>query len=216
MNLNQSDLNKKVEEFKDKRNTAINRKGYSAFGINNEVNLTNYYWFENRLSKDECQKAIDLGLSNNPESADTFSGNASTVRKSNVSWLPIRPDITWLLDHLKECVLEANEIWGIEYCGFWESIQFTHYNGVGSHYDFHLDIGPGHGFRKISIVVQLSDPNTYEGGDLIIDTGSNTTTCPRGLGNVILFPSILIHKVTPVTKGERFSLVSWVSGPNWK
>ena len=197
-------------------NKSDNRKEYDSFGVNDQINLTDYYWFKNRLSKEECQKAIDLGLSKNPESTDTFSGDASKIRKSNVSWLEIRPDIEWLLDHLKECVLEANKEWGIEYSGFRESIQFTHYNEVGSHYDFHLDIGPGHSFRKISIVVQLSDPNTYKGGDLVIDTGSNLITCPRGLGNVILFPSILLHKVTPVTKGERFSLVSWVSGPNWK
>ena len=216
MELTETQLSDKVSEFKKRRGNSVSNDSSKFFGIDENTNLTNYYWFRNRFSQEECNKVIEQGMKNNPHKADTFAGE-SEVRKSNVSWLDIdNSETEWILDILKDCVQEANQDWKIDYCGFWENVQFTHYDGVGSHYDFHLDIGPGHGYRKISIVVQLSESTKYDGGDLVLDTGSNLTTCPRGLGNVILFPSILMHKVTPVTRGERFSLVCWVSGPNWK
>ena len=70
--------------------------------------------------------------------------------------------------------------------------------------------------RKISITVQLSDPSEYEGGDLQIKINAGQSDTPKGLGNVVIFPSYLLHRVTPVTKGLRRSLVLWITGPAFK
>ena len=67
--------------------------------------------------------------------------------------------------------------------------------------------------RKISIVVQLSDPLEYEGGELQISDGGTNRVCEKTKGTIIIFPSYLLHRVTPVTKGTRRSLVLWVTGP---
>ena len=64
--------------------------------------------------------------------------------------------------------------------------------------------------------MQLSDPSEYQGGDLNISTGGNIMTPEKDLGNVIIFPSILQHEVLPIISGNRYSLVSWVSGPAWR
>ena len=60
--------------------------------------------------------------------------------------------------------------------------------------------------------VQLSDENTYEGGDLILHFGGEHFTSPRVKGSVIVFDSRLTHEVTPITRGERYSLVKWFHG----
>jgi PKHD-type hydroxylase len=73
--------------------------------------------------------------------------------------------------------------------------------------------------RKLSCSVQLTDPDTYEGGDLILQTGKNETdrhTFTRKRGSVIVFPSMVYHKVTPVTSGTRFSAVAWMRGQAFK
>lgn len=70
--------------------------------------------------------------------------------------------------------------------------------------------------RKFSISLQLSDPSEYEGGDLLIKSGVTPGVAPKAKGQVVGFPSFMLHKVTPVTSGIRRSLVVWVTGPAFK
>jgi PKHD-type hydroxylase len=103
--------------------------------------------------------------------------------------------------------------------GFAENFQYTVYNGEAEepgHYTWHQDWNNSGTPRKLSLVVQLSDPSEYEGGDLQIMSGAEPTTVDKGLGKVVLFPSFMLHRVTPVTKGIRRSLVVWVTGPAFK
>ncbi len=90
-----------------------------------------------------------------------------------------------------------------------EPLQLAEY-GVGDKYDDHLDIGPGAAMmRKLSVSVQLTDPATYEGGDLHI---WGTGRVDRAQGAAIVFPSYLVHRVEAVTRGIRRSLVAWGVG----
>ena len=69
--------------------------------------------------------------------------------------------------------------------------------------------------RKLSIVIQLSDPKDYDGGDFeFFDEGGNGKF--RGKGSVLVFPSVHMHRVTEVTSGVRYSLVSWAEGLRWR
>ena len=71
--------------------------------------------------------------------------------------------------------------------------------------------------RKVSITVQLSEPDEYEGGDLEMwQGGSSVCTAARGAGVVFIFPSYMMHRVTKVTKGTRRSFVLWVGGQHYK
>jgi PKHD-type hydroxylase len=67
--------------------------------------------------------------------------------------------------------------------------------------------------RKFSISVQLSDPSDYEGCNLEFQAGNKVETAPRTLGAVIAFPSYVLHRVTPCTRGTRKALVAWTTGP---
>ena len=102
--------------------------------------------------------------------------------------------------------------WGFELAGS-ERLQFSAY-GPGEHYDWHIDLGAQHHFaqRKISISIQLNDPAEYDGGDLEVSIDSDNKLCARSKGAVILFPSYALHRVTPVTRGTRYSLVAWIVG----
>lgn len=94
-------------------------------------------------------------------------------------------------------------------------IQYTEYDeSYKGHYNWHIDMGNGeHSTRKLSVVIQLSDPSEYEGGELQISKGGDISTCDKTKGTIITFPSFVLHRVTPVTKGTRRSLVLWISGP---
>ena len=70
--------------------------------------------------------------------------------------------------------------------------------------------------RKVSVIVQLSDTSEYKGGELQINTGGQIKTIPKVKGSVVIFPSYLLHRVTPVTTGLRKSLVLWAGGGHYK
>jgi PKHD-type hydroxylase len=101
--------------------------------------------------------------------------------------------------------------------GFVEDFQYTVYEEGNDHYTWHMDKGKNSTSpRKLSLVLQLSDPSEYDGGDLEIFTGVNTTTLEKKKGIIHAFPSFVMHRVTPVTRGVRRTLVIWVSGPKFK
>jgi len=87
----------------------------------------------------------------------------------------------------------------------------------GGNYNWHCDYGisPKRGVvRKLSMSIQLTNPDEYEGGELqIVDYSNHTINAPTDLGTVIVFDSKIPHKVWPVTFGKRIALVGWVSGP---
>ena len=101
-----------------------------------------------------------------------------------------------------------------------EAVQFSEYSSkYDGFYGKHLDIvqnSSSTGVRKLSFSVQLSSPDSYEGGELILHTCDEPTVAPKELGSLILFPSYTLHEVTPVTEGVRYSLVGWVIGPAFK
>ena len=96
-----------------------------------------------------------------------------------------------------------------------EGVQLSRYR-VGQFYNKHMDFNGDQETkshtRKLSMSVQLSDENTYDGGDLIIYFGGKHFISPRIKGSVIVFDSRLTHEVTPITRGERYSLVKWFHG----
>jgi PKHD-type hydroxylase len=70
--------------------------------------------------------------------------------------------------------------------------------------------------RKLSFVLQLSDPKNYKGGELQIHLGETPNVMKKEQGTVVAFPSPTLHEVTPITKGKRYSLVGWITGKPFK
>ena len=189
------------------------------FQVKEDINQTNYYWFENGFTTQEIDTIVNGSLEYEFQKAIIMDeGNTDKFRKSNIKWLPFDSKWEWVIDKIMSQVTEANKtIWNFDLKSIIDNIQYTEYEGNGGHYDWHLDIGPGSiSHRKISITIQLSDPEEYVGGDLQIMTGSEYTTVPRGKGTVVIFPSFLLHRVVPLTSGNRKSLVLWVGGDHYK
>ena len=191
------------------------------FDADQSIDQTNYYWFQNSLSNNELIWIDTLQNKYRYEKANTI-GNPDDIlgeiRKSLIKWLPHDSNTYILYDKFKDMMIEANNsIWKFDLATIRDSIQYTEYLEGGGHYDWHIDIGPGSiNHRKISLVTQLSDSDEYEGGDLEIWTGGEFKTIERKQGCAIIFPSFLMHRVTPITKGIRRSLVLWVGGDSYK
>lgn len=152
-----------------------------------------------------------------------FDGSTQNQEKrsSEIRWINAR-DEKHIHDMLWYFAKEANKnAFGFD-INYLNDIQFTTYYGSeGGKYDWHHDTfwaNPTTQDRKISIVIQLSDPSEYEGGDFELDSQYEQFPIDKikDKGTVMVFPSFLLHRVTPVTSGIRRSLVTWVEGPSFR
>ncbi len=185
---------------------------------NTSVNHFNYYYYETPFTPDEIIKIKQIGDGIQKQKAVIGGGNDAKVsdyRKSEISWITENEETEWLYSKLCDYAITANkEMWNFDIWGYQDDLQYTVYHGNGGHYDWHADLGPNISNRKLSCVLQLSDSNEYEGGELQINTGISILTIPKKLGVLCFFPSFLLHRVTPLTSGIRTSLVTWLSGAN--
>jgi PKHD-type hydroxylase len=174
----------------------------------------------NVFSADECQKIIQLGKGLVEQKANIESTGTEYLDDNyrNGKFAVFSPDddqYAWIFDKSRQVLSLVNgEYWKFDLDGEPDYMQFTIYE-EGDFYDWHLDIGEADsetGKRKISSSVQLSDPVSYENGDLELFVGQEERAAPKDLGSMIIFPSYSLHRVKPVTKGIRYSLVHWMSG----
>ena len=193
-----------------------------TFPQDSTKDMAQYYTEENLFTSDEI-----LWIENNIQDIPLESGTIErgdhtedhSLRYSDIRWLryDMYPKFDWLYNRIQQSIERANQLWGFNLYSTPDHIQHTEYTSGGGHYDWHMDIGGSAlSLRKVSVTVQLSDPNSYEGGDLQIFRSPQPETAPRNLGQVVIFPSYMMHRVTEITKGTRKSLVLWVGGEHYK
>lgn len=182
------------------------------------LNHTNYYYYASAFTPSEILQIKELGDKMPKQKAVTGSSDVaqfSDYRLSEISWIPEMNESEWLYEKIAKYAVAANkEMWDFDIWGFPDDLQYTTYYGDGGHYDWHVDLGPGMSNRKMSVVLQLSTAEEYDGGELQINIGSDVMTVKKELGLLCFFPSFLLHRVTPVTSGVRQSLVTWLGGNN--
>ncbi len=172
-------------------------------------------------------KRLEKQVRGMPETQALTQGDSHFGSKDEdserVAWekgLPMNNDFSWIYSKLQDMVWDVNtQTWNFDLLAMLEpAIHLRYKSTEKGKYDFHIDTGGNAPaiYRKLSLIVLLSDPDDYEGGDVLFQDyqGSDTEEMlyPKTKGTVLLFPSFLRHAVTPVTKGERKSLVLWVHG----
>lgn len=137
----------------------------------------------------------------------------TNTRNSKVCWWYEQHWVTSIFSHYFN---KANrDLWEYD-LNYLNGVQVTKYE-ENNHYTWHCDYGTSDDeryTRKLSATLVISDPSEYEGGNLeFINYHGSTVTVPNTKGTMIIFDSRTPHRVTPVTKGTRVSLVAWMLGP---
>ena len=203
-----------------------------------------FYIFPRALSKPDCDKYLKYCLKNaNWEDASTIAKGYTDVVPSDLKefdeksqkfdYKMRQTDVSFITDKdnmMNELVWgfirEANQVFFHYNLDYFQAIQFARYQN-GGHYDWHQDasgnteLGPES--RKLSLTMSLTDHTTYDGGYLEFYNGNkpydheehNVAKDVKDQGSVIVFDSRDWHRVTPVTKGVRYSIVCWTVGPNF-
>jgi len=171
---------------------------------------------EDAFTPEECKKIIEYGNTFKNKKGIVLS-NDQEVRKSNISWLGLCDESKWFFERLSNIIRDFNnQYFKFDLYGITEAMQFTHYKYPDGKYEAHLDKIYNGVVRKLSAVLQLSDPSKYNGGDLLLHQGPKPMIVNKKQGYLTLFPSYTLHEVRPITKGERYSLVCWVNGKPFK
>lgn len=180
--------------------------------MNNNINTNGLAWifFPGLVSKERCEEILNLEDSQEWKTGTIYGGLDTIHRDCNTKHTNNKD----LIEEIFSILDAANSHckWNFSIQGV-EDIQLTKYT-KNQHYDWHND---GNGIntdcnglsRKLSMSILLNDD--YEGGDFEI--WGDKVVNSKETGTAIVFPSYFNHRVQPITKGIRYSLVAWFSGP---
>ena len=203
-------------------------------GAEKRMNLiNNYFILEEAVTNRFCDHVIEYGKYLKEQVATTWGYNPNTLndydrqelektRKSKITWM----SDNWMYREIQPLIHQVNAQagWNFQW-SMTESFQFTKYEGnQKQHYDWHTDSGDAddNGLtRKISASLILANDDEYEGGDFQIcipnpNQNKIINIKLKQKGTMIFFPSFVWHRVVPVTKGTRYSLVCWSKGNLFK
>ena len=177
---------------------------------------------EHTFSPAECQKILDQNKKLYPTKSTVGTGKGGgtfdpKIRAVDTYNIELTTETQWIFDKIAAAVGTANaEYYKFDLLGITHSLQLLHYKASeNGHYDWHIDCGEGSAAtRKISLSIPLTERNVYEGGNLEINNNGNDMKAIDEQGSITFFPSYLLHRVSPVTSGERWVIVVWVHGSN--
>ena len=174
------------------------------------------------FTPDQCRQVIECGRRQKPQKAQVGmnkpgGGLDTKKRVTTISWIPFK-EMPEMYDQVNEFIQKANRNhFGFEDVHVTEPAQFTEYP-EGGFYDWHMDndVNMQHEppVRKISMTLLLSHESQFEGGDLELMAKGKRAKLTQG--QAIIFASFLNHRVAPVTRGIRQSLVMWFGGTPFK
>lgn len=182
--------------------------------------IASYAYMKNVFTPEECKLIIDIGLKKELINATVNATNQQykpDLRKNKISWLEAEDGLEFMYRKLTDVTLALNnEFFGFDLFGITEKTQFSVYEHIGDGFKLHFDKTYGSVIRKLSLIIQLSDPSEHEGCELKVYTGSIPEVMPKDQGTVIAFPGYVMHEVSPLISGKRYTLVAWLGGPNFK
>ena len=174
------------------------------------------------FTEQECEKIIAYGktlkLKDGEISYNMSPDNTMTeiMRKNKIAFMPINDETRWIFQRFTDHLININDKYFNYDLMAISEIQFTVYE-QGDFYQKHIDTQFGvNPIRKLSACVQLSGENTYEGGDLLLHFKNTPTVSKKEQGTMTAFNSLALYEVTPVTKGTRYGLDLWVTGPKFR
>lgn len=185
------------------------------------ISFNSQFCPELTFTPEECDRIIQVATHTYPSTASVGGGNDGTVareiRSADIYDVTNVPELRWIFDKIAAAVYVANkEHFDFDAGTIQHGLQLIHYKAdaeVPGHYNWHTDAGRGVvATRKISFVAQLSEPDKYKGCELEVFDHGGVIQASKERGSMHMFPSYMVHRVRPIEKGERWSLVIWVHG----
>lgn len=172
-----------------------------------------FVWWEGGFSEEELDILQAKAVAAKGEPKVGADRTDFELRRTAIDWIDNDSEFGWVFNRLSKIVSDLNaQYFNFNLTGFGEPLQLGNYTEEEQGtYGWHQDFGDGPS-RKLTLILQLSDPADYEGGNLELLTAREPFRLRKQRGLVILFPCWTLHRVTPVVRGARQTLVTWISG----
>jgi len=185
----------------------------------NDANLNEHFTqHASGLTDEELARMRRIGDALEARPVRLYGRHDESNVKALGSDFPLNEKTAWFYDRMAALARQINaESYRYDLTGFHENFYFLRYEAPGEHFNWHVDIGgetPAP--RKLSLVLQLSDPSEYEGGEFDVLVSSSHARAAKVKGWITAFPAYKIHRVTPVTRGIRRTLSMFLVGPNFR
>lgn len=182
--------------------------------------LLTHFTMADGFSSGQCDRLTVIAQSATSQDAKLVGNNRDhNLRRADLVWVDDVPGQGWVMAQIIDIVRAANRTFSFDLTAFHESPQIASYDADREgHFDWHADIGDGAlaSQRKLTMVAQLSSPDDYDGGRLELMPSAQVLVAKSERGSVTVFPSYVLHRVTPVTRGLRRSLTIWAHGPAFR
>lgn len=187
-----------------------------------------YVYWDGLFSDDELNKICEISKNKPLESGKILNAsNPPEYRVSKINFCARNETNAWIFNKLNGCIEHINDVYFNYDLNGYEIYQYAEYDSTElGRYNYHMDIsndganlqeGETIETRKLSFSLLLNDPDVdFDGGDFVIKLGEEDCKIKFKKGTIIFFPSYILHKVTPVTRGIRKSLVVWITGPKFR
>ena len=184
----------------------------------------NWCYWKSHFSADQCDQMIQEAQQVPAVAAGVSNMNSvdQNIRRSQIRWIQRAGYWESIFSEMEKLTKRSNDDWFDVRYNQLPPLQFSEYDAAyQGEYKSHQDVFITSGLdiqRKISFVIQLCKPDSYQGGDLTFQQVDATPPPAdiRAQGTVIFFPSLVYHQLTPVTQGIRYSMVGWWEGPAWR
>lgn len=196
--------------------------GGSGYNFNTD-NFLDFFCLENFLNKDEIESILALEPYLNFSEGKTIGQSSySSPTTEDIRYCMtaeiLYNDITkWIYDKISIKVQEINNTYfHFDIDSINEKMQFIKYNCHGHKFDWHMDRYSGGPVRKFAVIIQLSNEEDYSGGSIELMLTREKTIMTKKIGSLIIFPSYILHRVSPILSGTRKSLLCLISGPSFR
>ncbi len=169
--------------------------------------------FAGRFTATECERVIELHQGQAALRSMMPGGKSGSIRNSDLFWVPRATQTDWIFERIRGVATQYNSRYGFGLSAEMGQLQLTRY-AKDQLYNWHMDLGAGAmSLRKISVVVELA-AGGYDGGGTEVFYGEGTNNrIALSQGDALIFPSFILHRALPVRSGTRWTLVSWLTGP---
>jgi PKHD-type hydroxylase len=177
--------------------------------------LYKWYHYQNLYSAEECKRLLELSQQLNSNQHKDIPGSGKNVDVSVVPLEPLRVDLSKMLNFVTQV---NEEFFGFDLFPSPKSVNINRYNEAYKEYPWHADnsVLGSTADTKLTAVLNISNQE-YVGGAFEMFVGETVEMKELStVGSLLIFPSYMYHRVTPVTSGERLTLSCWFKGPNWK
>jgi PKHD-type hydroxylase len=172
-----------------------------------------YQVVRGKFTISECAQIVAFHRDGDAVLSKLSDASGNILRDSHILWLRRTQQTEWIFARVTSAVLEYNAAYRFEISGQPDTAQLTRY-AANQQYSWHMDLGSGRSsLRKITAVVELSSRADHTGGGIEIFYGEEIENkVTLDIGDMIIFPSFVMHKASRVDDGVRWSLVLWFNG----